>query len=193
MAKSQAVQSALDQILLIGRVLRSLDMALLEWKDDLYTPLASPPRWFSGKVPWASLPFLEHFVDEARRYLHDHVGGVIASDQFSVQGKDEELLLRARALRVQGKLVLAIERLVGASDVRPILRQAREQALEHEALADQSRAVHAPVAAMARAVEQLKVGSLSKDQRAAVDALSGSIATLQEIAASLPSPRKRRP
>jgi hypothetical protein len=192
MAKSQAVQSALDQILLIGKVLRGLDTALIEWKDDLYTPLSSPPKWFSGKVSWESLPFLEHFVDEARRYLHDNVGGVIASDQFTVQAKDEELLLRARALRVQGKLVLAIERLVGASDVRPILRKAREQMLEHETLADTARAVHAPVTAIARAVDQLKRGTLSKDQQAAADALSGALATLQDVTAALPSPRKRR-
>jgi hypothetical protein len=192
MSKSQAVQSALDQILLIGKVLRGLDMALIEWQDDVYTPLASPPKWFSGKVPWASLPFLEHFVDEARRYLHDNVGGVIASDQFSVQGKDEELLLRARALRIQGKLVLAIERLVGASDVRPILRKAREQMLEHEALADKARALHAPVAGLARAVEQLQRAVPSPEQQAAIKSVRGALATLQDLTASLPSPRKRR-
>jgi hypothetical protein len=192
MSKSEAVQSALDQILLIGKVLRSLDMALIEWKDDVYTPLASPPRWFSGKVPWESLPFLEHFVDEARRYLHDHVGGVIASDQFSVQAKEEELLLRARALRVQGKLVLAIERLVGASDVRPILRQAREQMLEHEVLADTARAVHAPLAAVSRAVERLKKAGLTDAQRSAAAALDESLETLQGVAAALPAARKRR-
>ena len=70
---------------------------------------------------------------------------MIASDQFTVEKNGEELLLRARALRVQGRLVLAIERLLGAADVRPILREARQQALEHEILADKARAVHSPL------------------------------------------------
>jgi hypothetical protein len=192
MSKPHAVQSALDQILLIGKVLRSLDLALIEWKDDVYTPLASPPKWFSGKVPWLSLPFLEHFVDEARRYLHDNVGGVIASDQFSVQAKDEELLLRARALRVQGKLVLAIERLVGASDVRPILRQARERMLEHEKLADKARAIHKPLSAMTSAVTALDEARGAEQQRAALQAIHAALAKLHDAAEPLPAPRKRR-
>lgn len=192
MSKSLAVQSALDQILLIGKVLKALDMALIEWRDDVYTPLASPPKWFSGKVPWLSLPFLEHFVDEARRYLHDNVGGVIASDQFSVQANDEELLLRARALRIQGRLVLAIERLVGASDVRPILRQAREQMLDHEALADKARAIHKPLAAVTAAVQKLDNAESSEKQRATLQTIHTALASLQAAAAPLPAPRKRR-
>lgn len=178
---------------LVGEVARALDMALIEWMPDFsYKPLCVTPRWFTGTVPWLSLPFLEHFVDEARRYLHDHVGGVIASDQFTIQANDEELLLRARALRVGGRMILSIERLTGAADIRPILREAREQALEHESLADKARAVQAPLAAVTRAVEGLRAGTLNDAQQTAIAALSESLAKLHDAAASLPAPRQRR-
>jgi hypothetical protein len=178
---------------LIGEVIRTLDMAVVEWQlDQSYRPLSGTPRWFTGTVPWASLPFLQHFVDEARRFLHDHIGGVLASDQFSVQSSSEELLLRARALKIEGRLVVSIERLEGASDMRPVLRHARQQALDHEALTERARAIHMPLDAVARAVADLQRSPLSDDQRPLVEALSRSLTKLQEVAAPLPPPRKRR-
>ena len=176
-----------------GEVLRALDLALIEWRPDYsYRPLALTPRWFTGTVPWSSLPFLQHFADEARRYLHDHLGGVIASDQFAVDKNGEELLLRARALRVDGRLVLAIERLLGAADVRPILREARQQALDHEILADKARAVHVPLAAVTKAADDLQRSDLSEGQRVLFDRLSQALGRLQTAAAPLPAPRQRR-
>lgn len=177
----------------VGEVMRVLDMAVIEWvADESYRPLASVPHWFTGTVSWMSLPFLEHFVDEARRFLHDHLGGVLASDQFTVQSGSDELLLRARALKVNGRLVLAIERLEGASDIRPILREARQQALDQEALADRARAVHTPIEAVARAIGNLQRTQLTDDQRPLVDALTRALAQLQDAAAPLPPRRKRR-
>ena len=178
---------------LIGDVMRGLDLAVVEWAlDGAYRPLSSTPRWFTGTVPWSSLPFLEHFVAEARRYLHDHMGGVIASDQFTVQGPSEELLLRARALKVDNRLVIAIERLQGAADMRPILREARQQALEHEVLVEQARSIHAPLANATEAVEHLQGSALSDPQRAMVDHLARSLERLREAAARLPPARKKR-
>ena len=178
---------------LIGDVIRGLDIAIVEWAlDGSYRPLSSTPRWFTGTVPWSSLPFLEHFVAEARRYLHDHLGGVIASDQFTVQGHSEELLLRARALKVDDRLVVAIERLQGAADMRPILREARQQALEHETLAEQARLIHAPLANATEAMEHLRASALSEPQRAIVDELARSLERLREAAARLPPARKKR-
>ena len=177
----------------MGEGMRLLDMAVVEWQSDQsYRPLSSTPRWFTGTVPWSSLPFLEHFVNEARRFLHDHLGGVLASDQFAVQSSSEELLLRARALKVNGRLVVAIERLAGASDMRPVLRYARQQALDHEALTERARAIHGPLDAVARAVADLERSPLSDGQRPFVEALSRSLTKLQEAAAPLPPPRKRR-
>lgn len=181
----------LDPVL--PEVMRVLDMAVIEWvAEESYRPLASLPQWFTGTVSWMSLPFLEHFVDEARRYLHDHLGGVLASDQFTVRSGPDELLLRARALKVSGRLVLAIERLHGASDVRPILREARRQALEHEALGERARDVQKPVAAVARALADLQGSDITAVQRPLVGALAAAVASLQAAAAPLPPARRRR-
>lgn len=177
----------------IGEVMRLLDMAVVEWQpDQSYRPLSKTPRWFRGMVPWSSLPFLENFVNEARRYLHDHLGGIIASDQFAVQNNTEELLLRARALKVQGRLILAIERLEGASDMRPVLQSARQQALDHEILTERARAIHGPLEAIARAVANLQGSAIPDGQRPLVDALVQSLSKLQAAAAPLPPSRKRR-
>jgi hypothetical protein len=181
----------LDPVL--GEVMRVLDLAIVEWVDDeAYHPLASLPHWFTGTVSWMSLPFLQHFVGEARRFLRDHLGGVIASDQFTVQSGSDELLLRARALKVGGRLVLAIERLEGASDIRPILREARQQALDQEVLNERARAVHGPLDTLARAIADLARTSLSGDQQPLMDAVTRALAQLQQTAAPLPPARKRR-
>jgi hypothetical protein len=178
---------------LIDEVIQALDMAVVEWQlDQSYRPLSSTPRWFIGTVPWSSLPFLQLFVDEARRFLHDHIGGVMASDQFTVQSDAEELLLRARALKVDGRLVIVIERLEGAADIRPILRQARQQALDYETLTEQARSVHAALENVVRAVESLQRSAMSDAQRPIVEALSRSLTALQGAAAALPPPRPRR-
>ncbi len=177
----------------IGEVMRVLDMAVIEWvADESYRPLASLPHWFTGSVSWMSLPFLEHFVAEARRFLHDHQGGVLASDQFTVQSGGDELLLRARALKVNRRLVLAIERLEGASDIRPILRKARQQALDREVLSERARAVHTPIESVSRALSDLRRTTLSDEQKPIVESLARTLSQLQTAAAPLPPPRKRR-
>lgn len=176
----------------IGEVMRALDLAIVDWlPDDSFVPLSATPRWFTGAVPWASLPFLEHFVGEARRYLHDHVGEVFASEPFTVDNHGQELLLRARALRVNARMVLAIERLEGSADPRPILRQARQDALEHERLADKARAIHAPLATLTQAIEALQA-SHAGDHQAPLESAAQALAALKKVAADLPPARKRR-
>jgi hypothetical protein len=175
----------------IAEVMQALDMAVVEWDlEDRYRPLSVTPRWFTGTVPWSSLPFLQHFVAEARRFLHDHLGGVLASDQFEVQRDGEELLLRARALKLNGRLLVVIERLDGASDIRPILREARQQALDHELLAERARAVHQPIEKLARAVDDWQRGAGAGEP--AVDAVVRAVAQLKQVAAALPPPRARK-
>jgi hypothetical protein len=178
---------------LVGEALRMLDLALVEWlTDGTCRPISPTPKWFKGTTAWGSLPFLEYFVKEALTYLHDHLGGVLASDQFTVDGHDEELLLRAHALKIDGRLVLAIERLRGASDVRPILREAREQALEHEALVERARALHGPIAEVVRAADAVRDASGSPLAPSIVAALLEGVTDLTGAAAALPQPRKRR-
>lgn len=176
---------------IVGDVLKVLDIAVVEWlPDSSYIPLAKAPRWFTGFAAWSSLPFLEHFVAEARRYLHDHFDEAFASAPFSVTGAKGELLLRARALKIAQRLVLVIERLEGDVDMRPLLREARQQALEHETAADNARAIHEPLAALASAVAQLK---RSPDvPQPLLESLSRALQDLQVAAVALPQPRKRR-
>jgi hypothetical protein len=190
------VTDALDPVppdQLTRAIVRALDVAVLEWTPGFSCrPLCPTPEWFAAQEPWSSLPFLEDFGVEAARVLREDPGRVAMSDQFTVPTEGEELLLRARAFDVDGRLVLAIERLHGAADVRPILRNAREQMLEYETLADKARALHTPMAAAVEALERLKACGLSESQRTVADALGGSLARLQEAAAALPPPRKRR-
>ena len=174
----------------LGPVLRLMDVAIIEWlPDGSYAPLAQSPSWFRGPAPWSSMPFLEHFVNEARRALHDSVSAISEADQFAAQGADDELLLRVRAVKLQRRLILVIERLAGSTDPRPILREARERALDHEQLVEQARAIHAPVDAIAAAASAL---GTSCTPSPALDALKSAVERLKQAAAALPEPRKRR-
>lgn len=181
----------LDQ--LTRAIVRALDVAILEWTVGFSCrPLCPTPKWFAGQQPWSSLPFLQDFGVEAARALREDAGRVATSGQFTVQVEGEELLLRAHAFDVAGRLVLAIERLRGAADIRPILRNAREQMLEYETLVDRARAIHTPLAGAVEAFARLTASGLSESQQTAADALGGTLARLQEAAAALPPPRKRR-
>lgn len=178
---------------LLTPILRLMDLAIVEWlADGSYVPLAQSPAWFRGATPWSSLPFLEHFVAEARRELHDSVSAISDADQFTAHGHDEELLLRVRAVKLQRRLILIIERLSGASDPRPLLREARERALDQEALTERARAIHAPLDAAANALADLQRQTISDTQQPAVEALARAVAKLKDAAAALPEPRKRR-
>ena len=78
------------------------------------------------------------------------------------------------------------------TDVRPILRQAREQALEREQLTDNARAVQVPAADVARAVGDLERAGVSAGQQPAFDDLVRSVTRLREVVAALPPTRVRR-
>jgi hypothetical protein len=79
-------------------------MAVVEWQPDLSPGRLSTPRWFTGRSP-GRRPFLQHFVDEARRFLtiNRRCHGLGSVHR---QSNSEELLLRARALKVDGRLVI---------------------------------------------------------------------------------------
>ncbi len=178
---------------LIEFLLQELDLAVIEWLPDRsFRTFTAPPRWFKGMAQWSSLPFLEHFLPEAEEHWRQNAVGVLTSGPFMIENAGEELLLRARALKLEGRLVMAIERMIGDADTRPILREARQQALDHEQLEDHARAVHGPADAIAKAVHQLGAAGLSGDQQQIVDGLAKASAKLTEVAAHLPKPRPRR-
>src|SRR5215471_18126396 len=142
---------------LLEYLLQELDFAAIEWLPDrTFRMFSEPPRWFHGMAQWQSLPFLEHFFPEAEVHWRENATGVLVSGPFMIDHGGEELLLRARALKLEGRLVMAIERLTGETDIRPILREARQQALTHEQLEDRARRVHGLATEIAGALAQLK-------------------------------------
>lgn len=177
----------------LGELLQELDLAVIEWlPDGTFRPFAPPPRWFKGMAQWSSLPFLEHFLPEAEAHWRARANGVVSSAPFTIDGTEGELLLRVRALRLGSRLVMAIERLVGDLDPRPVLRLARSQALEHETLAEHARDVHAPAAAVAQSVQQLARTKVSDEQQPILNALAAASEQLGQVASRLPPPRRRR-
>ena len=177
----------------LAELLQELDLAVIEWlPDQTFRAFAPPPRWFRGMAQWSSLPFLEHFLPDAEAHWRTAAAGVLDSHPFAVDSQGEELLLRARALKIDGRQVMAIERLVGDADLRPVLRKARDQALDHERLTEQARAVQAPASAVEACVAQLQNASLTPEQAAIVEPLARASASLRKAVGELPQPRKRR-
>jgi hypothetical protein len=174
-------------------LLQELDFAVIEWLPDrTFRMFLEPPRWFRAMAQWHSLPFLEHFFPEAEAHWRANATGVLSSGPFMIDDGGNELLLRVRALKLEGRLVMAIERLTGATDIRPILREARQQALTHEQLENRARRVHGLAAGIAGTLDQLKALPLADAQRPLVETLLQSSAALTEVAGTLPPSRARR-
>ena len=70
--------------------------------------------------------------------------------------------------------------------------QSRDQALDHERLTEQARAVQAPASAVEECVGQLQGASLTPEQAAIVERLARASASLRKAAGALPQPRRRR-
>ena len=174
------------------KALDALDLAVVEVvPGHALQPFAPPPAWFKGLVHWSALPFLEHVLPEAEAFWKSNPEGALGFGPFTVSRGDEELLLRVRALKLDGRLVLAIDRLVDEVDPRPALRKARTQALELEDLSRRTRETHGPVGALAKSIEQLRQAPLSPEQTAAVDAMAGAVRQLQALTATFPPPITR--
>src|SRR5262245_30351994 len=111
---------------MVTEVLQALDVAVIEWRPDRKLhALAPPPDWFEGMTLWSSLPFLENFIPDALAHWRNDAEGVITSDPFTVRHIGQDLLLRARAIQRDGRILMMIEHLSGATDVSPILQKAR--------------------------------------------------------------------
>jgi hypothetical protein len=155
---------------LLAELLQELDLAVIEWlPDQTFRPFAPPPRWFRGMAQWSSLPFLEHFLPEAEAHWRTATVGVLDSHPFVVDSQGEELLLRARALKIEGA---SSWRSSGWSETRTCGRSSakRDGRSIDERLTEQARAVQAPVnsrgvrRAAARRVADART---SRDRRAA--------------------------
>jgi len=187
---------------LVESVLRALDVTVFEHTmDGRFRTLGTAPDWLEAALgvtpprdPDADtrLPFLDHFLPQAWIAWHERHGARANSGPFAVQLGDDEALMRATALTVERRAILVIERLTGDHDMRPMLQKAREQMLAAEQLAREASAVHAPAAAIKRAVTALAAADLDPTSRVLVDALAAASNQLQAAAAALPKPPKPR-
>jgi hypothetical protein len=187
---------------LFSALLRQLDVAVIERRrDGAFYMTSSPPDWlaqaFDTVLPSApgridgAMPFLDHFLVQARAAWHDGPAGRASSGPFVVVVGRQEILITAEAMTVQDRQVLVLERLTGEADTRPILQKARERLLEHEQLVRRVAALHAPAAEIARGVAQLLDAPLAPEVRAVAESIGRASAEIQTAMAELPSPPAR--
>lgn len=184
---------------LLADLLRVLELAVVErLPNTLYHLVTPAPAWLSGAFAeaaqgsqrslGAALPFLDHFLEQADAAWHRAPDGKAESGPFAATVGGEDLLLRATAITVQKRPLLIIERLTGDADTRPILQKAREHLLDREHLERQAGAVHAPAAAIAKAVAALDATSADPEVRTALDSLRAALSQLQAVVSVLPAP-----
>jgi hypothetical protein len=180
---------------------RELDLAVIEHLDDgRFVLLTTSPAWLDrafASAPAGSqltlggaFPFLEDVVHQAigAWQAGPHASMVFGPYAATVDG--DELLLRATALTMADRMLLVLDRLVGVADARPMLQKARERMLEGEQLARRVAAVHAPAAAVDRAVRAIADEDLPT--RAHVEALRDANLKLQASLEGLPKPPSKR-
>ena len=184
---------------LLADLLRVLDIAIVErLPNSLYHLVTPAPAWLAGAFEekatgsqrslGATLPFLDHFLDQAGAAWNRAPDGKAESGPFAATVSGEDVLLRATAITMQTRPLLIIERLTGDADTRPILQKAREHLLDREQLARQAAAVHAPAAAIDKAIKELSEFELEADVGAVVSRLQQASRVLQGAIAPLPVP-----
>ena len=186
----------------LAGVLRALDVTVIErHRDGAFYLLTPVPDWLAqtfdmaivsapGRIDGA-LPFLDHFLHQADAVWREGPPAAVSSGPFVTTIKREEILINARAMTVLDRHLLAIERLTGTADTRPILQKAREQLLDHEQLVRRIGEVQAPAAAVDRGIKQLLDSTLPPEQRAIIDAIDRANTQVQSILATLPSPPRQ--
>jgi hypothetical protein len=186
----------------LARLLHALDLTAIERRRDGAFYLLTPaPDWLAhafdmaiGSAPGridGGMPFLDHFLHQADAVWHEGPPAAASSGPFIATIKREEILINARAMTIQDRHLLVIERLTGTADTRPMLQKAREQLLEHEQLVRRIGAVQAPAAAVDRGIKQLLESALSPEQRAIVEAIDRASTDVQSKLATLPSPPRQ--
>jgi hypothetical protein len=187
---------------LFPNLFRALDLAIVErLSDGLFHMLTPAPTWLDRAFEAApagardsidgAFPFLEDVVHQARAgWKTDDAAQIYGP--FAASVGDQELLLRATALIVDGRTLLVIERLQGVADARPMLQKARERMLEGEQLVRQVHALHPPAREIDKAIASLRGASLSADQQALLQALYEANERLRDALAKLPTPPERQ-
>ena len=187
---------------LFAHLFRALDLAIVErLTDGVFQLLTPAPAWFDRAFEAApaggresldgAFPFLEDVIHQAQAtWKTDH--SPQAYGPFAASVGDEELLLRATALVLDGRTLLVIERLLGVADARPMLQKARERMLEGEQLVRQVYALHPPAREIDKTISSLRAAALPADQEALVQALYQANERLRDALAKLPAPPMRQ-
>lgn len=183
---------------LFPRLLRALDLVVIERQPNAQFHLLTPtPAWlaraFDEAAPGArqtldgAFPFLDDVVHQAMGAWQAGPHASLVFGPFSATVDGDELLLRATALTIDGRTLLVIDRLLGAADTRPALQKARERMLESEGLVRRVTELHAPAAAVDRAIAALAETTLSAEQQTLAEAVRDASARLQAALAGLPA------
>jgi hypothetical protein len=187
---------------LFAHLFRALDLTIVErLSDGLFHMLTPPPAWLDRAFEAApagsrdsidgAFPFLEDVVHQAQvGWKTDDMPQVYGP--FAASVGDQELLMRATALIVDGRTLLVIERLQGVADARPVLQKARERMLEGEQLVRQVHALYPPAREIDKTIASLRGVPLSADQQALVQALYEANEQLRDALAKLPAPPMRQ-
>jgi len=190
----------------LGDLLRALDAVVMERMErlptDRFVLMTPAPVWFGHVVPRAApdepfglegiLPFLDTFLREADACWRAGRGDALASPPFAVAAEEQDLLLRASAVALGERHVLVLHRLVGATDTRPLLQQAREDRLAHEQLVKRVGTLHGPAKALARVATQLREAEPTPAQRAAAEEIDQAVERLGQVLEGIPEPPRYR-
>lgn len=186
----------------LSQLFRALNLGVIErLPNGWFHLLTVPPAWLEKALDEAppggrdsidaAFPFLEDVIHQAIGAWGAGPHASIVCGPFAATVGGDDLLLRATALTVDGRTLLVLERLLGSADSRPMLQKAREHLLEHEQLVRQVTTLHAPVAAIERAVAQLAATTVSPEQARAMTALGEAQAALKTAMTGLPTPPTR--
>jgi hypothetical protein len=175
---------------LLTDLFHALDLFAAERQaDSSFVAITPPPKWLTHFLVGAAdggpvtisqaFPYLDAFLSEAETFWREGTERRLVSGAFTAAGASEELLLRASALNVGVHSVLVLARLRGDADTRPLLQQARENALRHERIREQLDSLQEPMKALSRLTRQLLETDLTNAQRALAEGISAATARVQ--------------
>ncbi len=178
---------------LLTDLFHALDLFVAERQaDSSFVAVTPPPKWLAqflvavtdgGPVTIAqAFPYLDSFLSEAETFWREGTERRLVSGAFTAATASEELLLRASALNVGVHSVLVLARLRGDADARPLLQQARENALRHERTREQLDALKEPVKTLSRLTSELLETDLTSGQRALAEGISAATGRVQRAA-----------
>jgi hypothetical protein len=178
---------------LLTDLFHALDLFVAERQaDSSFMAITPPPKWLAqflvaaadgGPVTIAqAFPYLDGFLSEAEMFWREGTERHLVSAPFTAAGASEELLLRASALNVGVHGVLVLARLRGDADTRPLLQQARENALRHERIREQLDSLKEPARILSQLTRELLETDLTNAQRALAEGISAATGRVQDTA-----------